>query len=110
MALMNKRADVSITILVIGVFGVCAFAIISFILYNQQNQQNFVNAEIFENLSSQVENYYFYVNSGLSSQQAAQDIGAQLQGTQLILNAVQKTPSPGSKTIISVQYIVDLSK
>jgi len=62
MATINKRGDVSITILVIGVFAICTIAIVTFLLYNQTIQTGFVNVGVFENLSAQVENYYFYIN------------------------------------------------
>jgi flagellar basal body-associated protein FliL len=114
----NKRADVAITILVIGVFAICALAIISFILFNQQVQNNFVTTDTIENLSSNLETFYFYVNIGLSNQDAANKIGAQLQGNQLILTAEQdQSPSwisflstKKQPMILSVKYIVDLSK
>ncbi len=114
----NSKGDVSITILVIGVFVISALAIISFLLYNQKIQSGFVNTEIFENLSSQIENYYFYIHLGMSPQQAATNIGAQLQGNQLIINAEQKADSTifgsitggNSNAIISVKYIFDLNK
>lgn len=114
----TKKADVSITILVIGVFAVSALAIISFLLYNQKIQSGFVNTETFDNLSSQVENYYFYINSGLSPQQAANNIGAQIQGNQLVINAEQREEPTvfgsiiGSKSplIISVVYKIDMNK
>jgi len=114
----NKKGDIAVTILVIEVFALCSLAIVNFLLYKQQIQGGFVNMEIFTNLSSEVENYYFYINSGLSPQQAATNIGAQLQGNQLILNVEQKADLTffgsitGSKsdTIISVKYIVDLTK
>lgn len=99
---LNKRGDVSITILVIGVFVVCTLAILSFIFYTQINQGNFVNTEIFENLSSSVDNFYFYVNSGLTADEASQKIGAKLEGNNLVFDATEKS--------ISVQYIVDLNK
>jgi flagellar basal body-associated protein FliL len=114
----NKRADVAITILVIGVFAICALAIISFILYNQQTQTNFITTDTIENLSVTLNNFYLYVNLGLSPQDAANKVGAQLEGNQLILNAEQDQPpswlsfiSPKNQSaLLSVKYFVDLSK
>ncbi len=109
---MNKRGDISITLLVIGVFAICTLAIISFILQTQQiniiakiSQEHFANLELFENLSSQAEDFYFYANSGLSQEAAAERIGAQIQDNKLVLNAEQKDPD----IILSVQYIIDLN-
>ncbi|HTZ41982.1 MAG TPA: hypothetical protein VMC07_02115 [Candidatus Omnitrophota bacterium] len=110
MALMNKRGDISITLLVIGVFAVCALAILSFILNSQGSQGSFANPEIFENASIQLENYYFYVNSGLTPQEAAQKVGGEIQNNVLILNVQQKDLSAfvAGKTILSVQYRINL--
>lgn len=109
---LNKRGDVSITILVIGVFAVCTLAILSFLFYTQLSQGSFVNTETFENLYSQMENFYFYVNSGLSVEESAQKIGAQIDGNKLILNAQQNESGifTSTKKLLSIQYIVDLSK
>lgn len=101
---MNKRGDISITLLVIGVFAICTLAIVSFLLHDKINPRGFVDLEIFENLSSQTEDFYFYINSGLSQQEAAERIGAQIQDNKLVLNAEQKDPN----IILSIQYIIDL--
>ena len=107
---LNKKGDISITILVMGVFAVCTLAILSFIFYITINQGSFANTETFENLYSQVENFYF--NSGLSVEESAQKIGAQIDGNKLILNAQQNESGifASTKALLSVQYIVDLSK
>lgn len=116
---LNRKADVAITILVIGVFAICALAIIIFIISNQQTQNNFVSTDTLENLSSSLETFYFYVHMGFSDQDAANRVGAQLQDGQLILNAEQNQSSglisslisPKNQTaLLSVHYIVDLSK
>jgi hypothetical protein len=113
----NRRADISITLLVIGVFAVCTLALLSFLTYNQRNQGSFANMELFENLSLHADNFYFYVNSGLSADEAAQKIGAQIEGNKLVLNAKQETPSlfalitkKEPNVVVSATYIVDLNK
>ncbi len=108
---MDKRGDISITLLVIGIFAVCTLAIITFVLQTQivlpfQMNEHFANLELFKNLSSQVEDFYFYMNSGLSQEAAAERIGGQIENNKLILNAEQKDPN----IILSIQYIVDLNK
>jgi hypothetical protein len=112
-SMKNKKGDISITILVIGVFAVCSFAIGSFAWHEANIKNNFVNVDVFSNLSYQLDNYYFYVNSGLSPQEAAIKVGGQLQGNQLTLTSEQRT-EPNvlgkSNSIISIKYIIDLSK
>lgn len=135
--LKNKRGDISITILVIGVFVVCAFAIIAFIIYKPSTSNGFVNANLFEDLYSQVENYYFYLNAGLSPQQAVSNINqlsnanvdtggsvgehpassvhAQIIGNQIVFTAEQDQEAKifgfitGSKSnsIISLKYVIN---
>lgn len=109
---LDKRGDVSITLLVIGVFAICTLAILSFIFYTKANQGNFANTETFESLYLKVENFYFYLNSGLSAEESANKIGAQIEGNKLILNAQQEESRlfAPAKKILSVQYIIDLSK
>jgi hypothetical protein len=114
---INKRGDVSIVLLVIGVFAICALAIISFLLHLRIKEGNFADIETFENLSSQAEDFYFYVNSGLSPEEAAERIGAEMQGNILALNAEQKEAARLSfitkkepTVILSVKYRVDLSR
>lgn len=99
----DRKGDVSITVLVIGVFAVCSLAIISFMIFKAQNNNSSVNMEIFENLSSAVEKYYFYINSGLSLEAAATNIGGQIQNGQLVLNSVQKN---GNDILVSIKYTV----
>ncbi len=113
----NRRADVSITLLVIGVFAVCTLAIVSFLLNGRLSQGSFANMEIFENLSSQAEDFYFYADAGYSMQEAAEKIGAQLQDNKLTLSAEQKTSAPldfitkkEPSVVLSVRYTIDLSK
>ena len=64
---LNRKADVAITILVIGVFAICALAIIIFIISNQQTQNNFVSTDTLENLSSSLETFYFYTHTHTQS-------------------------------------------
>lgn len=113
---VNKRGDISITLLVIGVFAVCTLAIVSFLLQNQISQGGFADIETMERLFSQAEDFYFHVNSGLTAEEAAERIGAEIQDGQLILTAEQKESEffgfltgKEPKTVLSVQYAVDLS-
>lgn len=110
----NRRADVSITILVIGVFAVCALAIISFLLYRQQASGSFANVDVVTNLSQSLSDFYFYTDSGMSRQQAAGLVGGQLNGNKLTLYSEQDAPSlplinKKPQAILSAAYIVDLS-
>ena len=101
--LTDKKGDISITILVIGVFVVCAFAIIAFLIYKQNISNGFVNSNIFEDLYSQIENYYFYINSGMTSQQAVSDINSLSNS---YVNSGSPTPS-GDRPATSVKAQIE---
>lgn len=60
---MNKKGDLPVTILVIGVLAVCAFAIFSFIYSSSQISKSFVGLEVIEEANSEIETYslqYYY--------------------------------------------------
>lgn len=100
---MNKKGDVSITILVIGIFAACTLAVISFLISQNSMQSNFSDMGTVENASVQLDNFYFYVNSGMTYEQAAKEIGANIKGNKLIINSE-------TKGVVSVQYRIDLNK
>ncbi|MCL5730014.1 MAG: hypothetical protein M1165_00390 [Candidatus Pacearchaeota archaeon] len=115
--LVNKRGDISITILVIGVFAVCALAIFSFLIYRQQAAGNFANVDIITNLSKSLSDFYFYVDTGMSASQAAQLVGGQLKdgGNTLVLYGEQDASNlplinNNPQRILSASYSVDISK
>ena len=51
----NKRGDLPVTILIIGVFGVCILAIFSFIYSSYKINKSFVGIEIMEKANAQIE-------------------------------------------------------
>ena len=52
---MNNRGDVTITILVIGIFVVCGFALITYFLSDLEKADNFVGPGLMEKINSRVE-------------------------------------------------------
>ena len=52
---MNKKADLPVTILVIGVFAVCTLALLSFFYSSHQLHKSFVGIEMVENANIQIE-------------------------------------------------------
>ncbi len=71
-----KKGDISVVILVIGIFAVCALAIITFIVSTSKTQGSFVQPSAIENATVQLNTFYFYLNSGMSPTEAAERIGA----------------------------------
>lgn len=62
----NKRADIPIVILVIGVLAICGFALLSFIVSEKINgSKNNLEVDVFEKLYSEKEKVDFYKNAGI---------------------------------------------
>ena len=57
---MNKRADISIVILVIGIIAVCFLAILSFVKLNKNMNDNFLGIGLIETMNSVEEEFNFY--------------------------------------------------
>ena len=57
---MNKRADITVTILVIGVVGICILTILSFVGSNKDNEANFLGIGLIETMLSIEEELNFY--------------------------------------------------
>jgi len=54
----NKRGDVPVTILVLGVFAVCALALVSFISSDRNVEKSFTGIELVEDANLKVEKYF----------------------------------------------------
>jgi len=61
---MEKKANVPVTILVVGVFVVCTLAIISFVLAKSNTGEDFIGVKLVELVNSQFED--FLVHKDLS--------------------------------------------
>ena len=57
---MNKRADIPVTILVIGVVGICILAILSFVGSNNDKEANFLGVGLIETMLSIEEELNFH--------------------------------------------------
>lgn len=52
---MDKKGDLPVTILVIGIFAVCTLALFSFAHYSNQVSKTFVGLEVIEEANFQIE-------------------------------------------------------
>ncbi len=82
--IQNKRADVPVMVLVIGVIALCILAILSFISVG--SKEDYLGVELIEEIHSDVEKFYFYKNTNFPDGEAAQKIDAEIIGNQLIIN------------------------
>ncbi len=56
---MNKNGDVTVTMLVIGVFAVCTLALISFFQSSIEMRNSFVGLNLVEKMNADIESYSF---------------------------------------------------
>lgn len=64
----QKKADISITILVLGVIALCFLAILSFINQNNRQENDFVGSGLIETVKSVALENDFFANKGFSSE------------------------------------------
>ncbi len=60
----NRRAQIPIVILVLGVVAVCVMAIFSFITSSSRFDASFSGISVAKSLTSQIESYHFYISVG----------------------------------------------
>jgi hypothetical protein len=62
----NKKGDVPVTILVIGVFAICSLALLTFFISDFKITNSFVSFEVMEKMNSQIDEYKYYKSEGVS--------------------------------------------
>jgi len=65
----NKKGDIPVTILVIGVVAICILAILSFLSSSFNFSHSFAGISEIEEMNSKIDEYYFYKNAGLSDEE-----------------------------------------
>ncbi len=64
---MNKRADIPVTLLVIGVFAICTLAIISFKIASVNSTKGFSESmQAMEDMNAEIQKYDFYQKQGIT--------------------------------------------
>ena len=58
----NRQGDVPVMILVLLVIAICGMAILSFIIFNKSGAGNELGVEVIEEMNSDIEKFYFYLN------------------------------------------------
>ena len=64
----NKKANIPITLLVIGVFGLCSVAILTFFISDLEISNSFIGVDILHKVNSILDEYSFYKNQGVSQE------------------------------------------
>ncbi|MDP3965977.1 MAG: hypothetical protein Q8Q04_00415 [archaeon] len=64
-SLRFKKGDLPVTLLVIGIFALCGFALLTFFISDFKVSNSFVGVGAVGKMVSQVDEYLFYRNSGV---------------------------------------------
>lgn len=71
---VNKRGDVPVMILVVGVFVICTAALLSFSFFDSGSKKDLESVTVVELANSKMDNYYFYKEFSSFSDEEIADI------------------------------------
>ena len=71
----NKKGDIPVTILVIGVLAVCLLAILSFYISGRVSKNTFSSIDLPEKVAFEKEKMSFYSGTGMSQSEIEQLLG-----------------------------------
>lgn len=92
----NKRGDIPVVVLVIGVVALCGLAIASFFISDIRIGKELLGVGLMEELNSDVEKFYFYLTLGDTMEEAARKIGTKIENNLLVVKK--------SNDFISIKY------
>ncbi len=76
----NKKGDIAITILVIGVFAICSLALLTFYISDYKISNSFVGLDVMQNLNADVDLYRYYLDQGMSEEELDKEFGITTEG------------------------------
>lgn len=107
----NKRGDIPVTILVIGVVAVCILAILSFLSSSFNFSHSFAGISEIEEMNSKIDEYYFYKNIGLSDEEIQEILEIKEGAIYIRENSTKIYPESlfdwkKEKFLFSVKYLI----
>lgn len=64
----NKKGDLPVTLLVIGIFALCGFALLTFFISDFKTSNSFVGVSVLQKVNTNADEYLFYKNNGASDE------------------------------------------
>lgn len=98
----NRKANIPVTILVIGVFAVCGLALLSFFNSAIETRESFIGIDLMEKINSQIEEYNFDIGTEDSKEFFYQEKNETYLAPEWGFNWLKQ------KTLFSVKYIKKL--
>ena len=103
---MNKRAEISIIILILGVVAICILTIFSFVGVNNERKGDFLGIGLIETMNSIEEEIKFYGKTEFKSEDYENDIfvNGNVKIENINSNEVIGTYTKDGKTFVRVIY------
>jgi len=105
---MNKKADIPVTILVLGVFAICVLAIFSFIYSEKKISENFVGIGLIETINS-IEEEIRFDESMNGGKKFSNEIFYNFENIEIAANKKTikgKYTDKNGNELISVEYLL----
>jgi len=99
----NKRGDIPVTILLIGVIAICGLAIFSFVASSFTKSQSFIGVSKMEELSAKIDSYYFYNAMGLSEEKLNEIV--EIENNEIYLEQTKPHLIKEDEFLFSVKYV-----
>lgn len=96
---MNRRGDIPIVVLVIGVVVICSLALFSFITFSKVSDKSNLEVALFEDAHSDLAKFYFY-KQFYTEDESAKKIDAKINGMDLVIEKNEGN--------VLIKYIVQL--
>ncbi|MBT4375995.1 hypothetical protein HOD29_01325 [archaeon] len=78
----NRKGAVSVVILVIGIFLVCSFALMTFFMSEFKVSNSFVGIELIKEVNLKIDEYNFYQNQGANMEKIKVHLNVSEEGGQ----------------------------
>ena len=100
----NKRGDVPITILVIGIFALCSLALFTFLISDIQTSNSFVGVSKLAELNLKINQYHFLNSNGVSFEKISEVTGILKDGDEKYIYLEKRDTWNKDRFIFSVNY------
>jgi hypothetical protein len=80
---MNSKANLPIVLLVLGIFGVCSLALLTFYMSDLDISNSFAGIDVLHKMDSVINEYKFYVREGMNPENVGK-VFEDFEGLQII--------------------------
>lgn len=103
---LNKKGNIPVTILVLGIFAICGFALLTFFISDFDVSNSFGGIGLLEKVNSHADEYVFYKNQGISQERLDSYFNLTTEGTNKVMELEERSSGlfSGNNFVFSVKY------